>query len=138
MFLDGLLQKKGILIIMLAIAVLCGLSPANSIAMPVDSQTAISPSQQAMHIEKIQGFLNKSMVQNRLAELGLSKESAMRYVSAMDEAQLAKLSNKIESIDKAGDGTLVVVVLLLIIFVFLYMTDSRIKLEPRRGSKKSR
>ncbi|MCK4993753.1 MAG: PA2779 family protein [Candidatus Omnitrophica bacterium] len=138
MFLERLLEKKGILMLMLAIAMLCGISPANSIAMPIDSQIVVSSSQQVVHIAKIQNFLNKSMVQNRLAKLGLSKESAMQYISTMDEAQLAKLSTRIESIDKAGDGTLVVVIILLIAFIFLYMTDSMIKLEPRRGSKSTR
>ena len=60
MFLEGLLRRKGILMLMLAIAMLCGISPANAIAMPIDSQVAVSSSQQAMHIEKIQNFLNKS------------------------------------------------------------------------------
>lgn len=139
MFLDRLLNKKGILMLMLAIAMLCGISPANSIAMPVNSQVGISSSQQAMHLEKIQSFLNKTIVRNRLAKLGLSSESAMQYVSAMDEAQLMKLSSKVESIDKAsGDGIVILLVILLIAFIVLYMTDYKLKLEPRRGSKKSR
>ena len=133
MFLEGLLKRKGILMLMLTIAMLCGISPSNAIAMPVDSQVVVSSSQHAMHIEKIQSFLNQSMVQNRLAKLGLSKESAMRYVSKMDEAQLAKLSGRIDSIDKAsGDATVVLLVILLIVLCVLYFTDYSIKLEPRR------
>ncbi len=136
MFLEGLLRRKGILMLMLAIAMLCGISPANAIAMPVDSQIAVSSSQQVMHIEKIQSFLNKSMVQNRLAKLGLSKESAMQYVSKMDEAQLAKLSGRIDSIDKAsGDATVILLVILLIALCALYFTDYKLKLEPRRNKK---
>lgn len=121
---------------MLAIAMLCGISPANVIAMPVDSQIAVSSSQQAMHIQKIQSFLNKSLVQNRLAKLGLSKESAMQYVSTMDEAQLAKLSEKVDSIDKASDsGMVLLLVILLIVLFVLYFTDYKVKLEPRRNKK---
>jgi len=137
MFLERLLKRKGILMLMLAMAMLCGISPANSIAMPVNSQMGISSSQQALQIDKIQNFLNKSMVRSRLSKLGLSNESAMQYVSQMDEAQLMKLSGKIDSIDKAsGNGLVVLLVILLIAFIFLYMTDSKLKLEPRRGSKK--
>ncbi len=133
MFLEELLKRKGILVLMLAIAMICGISPANAIAMPVDSQIAVSSSQKAMHIEKIQSFLNQSLVQNRLAKLGLSKESAMQYVSKMDEARLAKLAGRIDSIDKAsGDGTVILLVILLIVLCVLYFTDYRVKLEPRR------
>lgn len=137
MFLEGLLRRKGILMLMLAVAVLCGISPANSIAMPIDSKAAISSSQQAMHMERIQNFLNKSMVQNRLSKLGLSKESAMQYVSKMDEAQLAKLSGKIDSIDKgSGDFTVILLVIVLIAVFVLYFTDYKLKLEPRRPKSK--
>ena len=137
MFLERLLKRKGILMLMLAMAMLCGISPANSIAMPVNSQMGISSSQQALQIDKIQNFLNKSMVRSRLSKLGLSNESAMQYVSQMDEAQLMNLSGKIDSINKAsGNGLVVLLVILLIAFIFLYMTDSKLKLEPRRGSKK--
>ena len=136
MFLERLLRRKGILILMLAVAVLCGISPANAIAMPIDSQIAVSSSQYVMHIEKIQSFLNKSLVQSRLSKLGLSKESAMQYVSKMDEAQLAKLSGKIDSIDKAsGDGVVILLMILLIALFVLYLTDYKVKLEPRRGKK---
>ena len=133
MFFEGLLRRKGILMLMLGVAMFCGISPGNVLAMPVDSQITVHASTQNMHLEKIQSFLNKSMVQNRLAKLGLSKESAMQYVSKMDENQLAKLSGQIDTIDKAaGDGMLVLVVIVLIAICVLYFTDYKLKLEPRR------
>ncbi len=133
MFLEGLLKRKGIFMLMLAVAVLCGISPANAVAMPVDSQITVSSTQQALYIEKIQSFLNKSVVQKKLARMGLSKESAMQYVSNMDEAQLAKLSGKIDSIQKAsGDGIVILLVIMLIVLCVLYFTDYKVKLEPRR------
>lgn len=133
MFLEGLLKRKGILTVMLAIAILCGISPANSIAMPVESQVSLNASQQSLHLEKIQDFLNKAAVSKRLAKLGLNKEQTMQYVQSLDDAQLAKLSKRIDTIDKAsGNGAVILLAILLIAIFALYITDYKVKLEPRR------
>lgn len=138
MFLEGLLKQKGILKLMLAIALICGISPVNSIAMPIDSQIIVhSNTAQSIYLEKVQDFLNKDIVQNRLSKLGLNPEDAQLYVSQLDQAQLEKLANKVDSVEAAGNtGIVVLLIVLLIAMCVLYFADYGLKLEPRNKSKK--
>lgn len=136
MFFQALLKRKGILILMLGLAIFCGITPKNGLTMPIDSQIVLQNSADSIHLEKIQSFLNKSLVQNRLAKLGLSKESAMQYVSQMDERQLAELAKKIDSVESgAGSGMVILLIILLIALAALYFADYKVKLEPRRKGK---
>jgi hypothetical protein len=138
MFLESLLKQKGILKLMLAIALICGFSPANAIAMPIDSQLVVqSTLNQSVYLEKVENFLNKDIVQQRLAKLGLSKQDAQKYVNQLNDAQLEKLAKKVDSVEAAGDsGIVILMLLMLIVMCVLYFSDYGLKLEPRRSSKK--
>lgn len=138
MFLESLLKQKGILKLMLGIALVCGFSPANAIAMPIDSQLVVqSTAGQSIYLEKVQNFLNKEIVQQRLAKLGLSKADAQHYVNQLDEVQLQKLAKKADAVEAAGDaGIVILLVLLLIAVSVLYFADYGLKLEPRGKNKK--
>ncbi|MBU1086461.1 MAG: PA2779 family protein [Candidatus Omnitrophica bacterium] len=138
MFLESLLNQKGILKLMLAIALICGVSPANSVAMPIDSQVIVQSSAgQSLYLEKVQSFLNKDIVQKRLSKIGLNKEDAQLYVSQLDAVQLERLANKVDTIESAGNtGVVILLVLLLIAMCVLYFADYGLKLEPRRKNKK--
>ncbi|MFH1062464.1 MAG: PA2779 family protein [Candidatus Omnitrophota bacterium] len=132
------IETKGILTLMLGIALIGGFSPANAIAMPIDSQLVVqSTANQSIYLEKVQNFLNKEIVQQRLAKLGLSKEDAQQYVNQLDEVQLQKLAKKVDTLEAAGDSGVVILLVLLLIAVFiLYFADYGLKLEPRRKNKK--
>jgi hypothetical protein len=134
MFFERLLNQKGILTLMLAIALVCGISPAHAIAMPVDSQLVVGAANaQSLNLEKVQNFLNKDIVQKRLSKLGLSREEANNYVSRLNEVQLQKLAKKVDTIESAGgDGLVIFLVILLIAVCILYFADYGLKLEPRR------
>jgi len=135
MFLEGLLRRKGILTLMVGIALLCGIAPANGLAMPIDSQPLIqSAPAQSAYLEKVQTFLDKEIVQTRLSKLGLSTEAAKRYISRLDQTQLKRLSQRIDSVEAGGDGATAIIallVILLIVMSVLYFADYRVKLEPR-------
>jgi len=134
MFFERLLKKKGILTLMLSVAVLCGISPGNAIAMPVSSQVGLSDTAALANMEKIRSFLNRAIVQKKLAQLGLSKESAMEYLSKMDSADLARLAERVDTLNKgSGDGIVVLLVILLIAVCVLYFMDYKVKIEPRRN-----
>lgn len=134
MFLEGLLKQKGIFRLMLGIALICGMSPANAIAMPIDSQLIIqSQSNQSINLEKVQNFFNKDIVQKRLSKLGLSQEDTQQYISQLDEVQLQKLAKKADTVEAAGgSGLIILLVIILIGVCVLYFADYGFKLEPRR------
>ena len=135
MFFERLLKRKGILILMLSLAILCGIAPGNTLAMPIDSQMALQAPAAGIQLEKIQSFLNKGIVQKRLAKLGLSKESAMRYVSKLDETQLAKLAEQVDNIEAGADTGFILLIIVLIALCVLYFADYKVKLEPRHKSR---
>ncbi len=138
MFFERLLKQKGIFRLMLAIAMICGISPANSMAMPIGSQVIVqSTVNQSIYLEKVQNFLNKDIVQKRLSKLGLSSDDAQLYVSQLDQVQLEKLAKKVDIVESAGNtGIVVLLVLLLIAMCVLYFADYGFKLEPRSKHKR--
>ena len=133
MSIKNLLQYKCVFKIMLGIAVLFGALPQVSIAMPVDSQAAFQSELAAdVYMQKIQSFLNKQVVQKRLAKMGISSEQINDYVNSMDEPQLKQLASRIDTVEAGADGAVVVLLVLLLIFIaVLYFTDYGVKLEPR-------
>ena len=132
MFLESLLKHKGILRLMLAIALICGISPAHAVAMPVGSQLVVQTSANSIYLEKVQKFFSRDIVQNRLSKLGLTKEDAQEYVAKLSDAQLETLAKKVDTIEAAGDsGVVILLVVLLIAVCWLYFSDYRLKLEPR-------
>ncbi|MBU1045045.1 MAG: PA2779 family protein [Candidatus Omnitrophica bacterium] len=135
---QSLLKIKGVLRLMLVLAMLCGISPANSIAMPIDSQLVIQSSAgQNIYLEKVENFLNQDIVQKRLSKIGMSKEDAQIYVSQLDSVQLERLAKKVDTIESAGNtGVVILLVLVLIAMCVLYFADYSLKLEPRRNNNK--
>ncbi len=133
MSLERLLKQKGILGLMLAIAIICGMAPQNVGAMPVGSQPVVYQSAaQSIYLEKIQGFLNQEVVKQRLSKLGMSEEAVTAYITKLDEPKLAQLASKIDTLESAGSDALgIVLILALLFFTVLYFTEYRLKLEPR-------
>jgi len=134
MFLTKLLKKKYVLNLMLFIALVCGAGPRICFAMPVNSHTSLNTviNRDDCYLEKVQNFLQKDIVQKKLAKLGLSKTAIDQYINNLDKVELQNLARKVGHLDSAGDSGLVVVLFLLLIVVsFLYFSDYAIKLEPR-------
>ncbi|MFH1459915.1 MAG: PA2779 family protein [Candidatus Omnitrophota bacterium] len=132
--LGALLKRKGILKLMLTLAVLCGISPGNCLAMPVDSQITLqSTSTQSLYAEKIQSFLNQEIIQKKLSKMGLTPEATAEYISQLDSGQIQNLAARIETIESAGNsGITVLLVILLVAMCVLYFADYGFKLQPRR------
>jgi len=133
MFLEGLLRRKGILSLMLAMAILFGMAPQTAMAMPVDSQLIVHQSAaRGMYIEKVQSFLNKEIVQNRLSKLGMNEQAVSEYIGQLDDARLEQLAKRVDTINAAGDtGVVILLVVLLVMVCVMYFADYRIKLVPR-------
>ena len=134
MIFKGMLRKKGVYFFMFGAALVLGCLPVNAFAMPVDSVSG-GAGLSAAHrsdLETITKFLEEEAVVERLAKLGLSASEIESRLDTMDEYQVHKLAGKIDSVQKAGSGTGLVIGLLicLLIFIgFLYVTDRSVKIE---------
>ena len=73
MFLEGLLRRKGILGLMLAVALFCGIAPSNGLAMPVNSQIGFTAGHQTMTMQKIQSFFSRTLVQKKIGKVGIKQ-----------------------------------------------------------------
>ncbi len=133
MSIQDLLRYKCVFKIMLAIALLLGAVPQVSIAMPVSSQAAFhSELASNVYMQKIQSFLDRQIVQKKLAKMGISPKDIYAYLNNMPHSQLKQLAAKVDTVKSGGDGGLVIVLmLLLIVMAVLYFTDYGLKLEPR-------
>ena len=116
---------------MFALGLILGCLPINAFALPVSSSAKVITAAYRADQDAVSAFLEKEVVVERLAKLGLSADEIKTSLSTMDEHQLHQMAQKIETLDKAGGGAGVVVILLVILLIailFLYMTDRKVKL----------
>jgi hypothetical protein len=116
---------------MFTLGLILGCLPTNAFALPVASSAKIVSAAYRADLEKVNNFLEEEIVVERLAKLGLSAEEVKASLGDLDEYQLHQVSQKLESLDKAGSGAgvaLILVVILLIAVLFLYATDRKVKL----------
>lgn len=135
---EKLLKQKLVFGLMLSLAILCGIAPQCAIAMPMDSQVSLyDGALKTAYLEKARNFFNSALVKNKLAKLGLSEKTIDGYLSGIDESGLKQLAGKIDTVESAGDTTVILILMLLLILVsVLYFNDYALKVEPRHKTKK--
>ena len=90
-----------------------GLSPSEVIAM---SQT-----DRASDMEKIQKVLEMKMVRERLSQLGLSEDEIQQRLHALSDQQMHKLALQVDDIKAGGDLDVVIALLVIAILVVLIL-----------------
>ena len=116
---------------MFILGLMLGCLPINAFALPVSSSAKVITAAYRADQAAVSAFLEKEVVVEKLAKLGLSADEIKTSLSTMDEHQLHQMAQKVETLDKAGGGAGVVVILLVILLIailFLYMTDRKVKL----------
>lgn len=113
-----------------------GLSPSEGLAMLAPSSAMVSASgaepQRAADLQKIQSVLETKVVQQRLADYGLSQDEINARLNQLSDAQLHQMATQVDAMIPAGDGGLGIVIALLVIailaIVLVYLLDHRIQI----------
>ena len=113
-----------------------GLFPSEGRAMlaPPSATASESGTEQnrAADLQKIQSVLETKVVQQRLADYGLSQDEINTRVNQLSDAQLHQLATQVDAMIPAGDGGLGIVIALLVIailaIVLVYLLDHRIQI----------
>jgi hypothetical protein len=83
----------------------------------------------AEDLARLQSLLERKVVAQRLADLGLSAEEIRARLEALDDARLHELAERMDGLLPAGDAGAVVValaVIVLIVVLILYLMDRKI------------
>jgi len=131
MFFKKIFEQKHVYIFMFTLGLFLGCLPINAFALPVSSSAKVITAAYRADQAAVSAFLEKEVVVERLAKLGLSADEIKASLSTMDEHQLHQMAQKVETLDKAGSGVGIAVILLVIVLIailFLYMTDRKVKL----------
>ena len=137
---NGLLKHKGILRVMLALAIFMGLSPQIAPAMPVDSYgVSAATSAREAYISHIQKVLDSETALAKLRAMGLHRESLEQGLARLSDTQLQQLAARAEAVTSGGDsGIIFVLLLIIIVLAILYIADYQMKIEPRDHSSSSK
>ena len=95
--------------------------------------TALAAAEQAPgraeDLARLQSLLERKVVAQRLADLGLSAEEIRARLNALDDARLHELAERMDGLLPAGDAGAVVVALLvvvLLVVLIFYLMDRKI------------
>ncbi len=95
--------------------------------------TALAAAEQAPgraeDLARLQSLLERKVVAQRLADLGLSAEEIRARLEALDDARLHELAERMDGLLPAGDAGAVVVALLvvvLLVVLIFYLMDRKI------------
>lgn len=95
--------------------------------------TALAAAEQAPgraeDLARLQSLLERKVVAQRLADLGLSAEEIRARLEALDDARLHELAERMDGLLPAGDAGAVVVALLvvvLLVVLIFYLMDKKI------------
>jgi hypothetical protein len=104
-------------------------APVPAEAAPVPTALALAAPDRAAGLTAIQGFLERKVVRQRLADLGLSAEEIQGRLPQMTDEQIHAVASRLEGLQAGGDGLGIVIgvlLIVLIIIVILKITDTRI------------
>ena len=113
-------------------SLILGMVPSDSFALfvPTDLQSGLDSGIDRMgDLAKIQGFLEKKIVTQRLLDLGLSTEEVYARLKNMSDEQIHEISMHIDDIKSGGDGLGIIVTLLVIailVIVILQLTGHKV------------
>jgi hypothetical protein len=118
----------------------CYLAAATALfgALPREAAAALAPTTlaaaeqaagRAEDLARLQGLLERKIVQQRLADLGFSAEEIRARLEALDDQRLHELAARVDGLVPAGDAGSVLValaVIVLLVILILYLMDRKI------------
>ncbi len=110
-----------------------GMYPPDTAAMLAPALSPATESSSASYrvadLHKIQTVLESKVVQQRLADFGLTPEEINTRLASLSDEQLHQLATNVEAIIPAGDGLGIVIALLVIAIlavILIYLLNHRI------------
>lgn len=103
--------------------------PAPAAAAPAPTHLALAAPDRAAGLTAIQALLERKVVRQRLADLGLSPEEIQARLPELTDAQVHGLASRIEGLQAGGDGlgiAIGILLVVLIVIVILKITDTKI------------
>ncbi len=86
-------------------------------AQMISTTTLVNDLTRAQTEQKLQEFLSRSDVRQKLVEKGLSPEEASLRLASLSETELRQLSNQVDQAHAGGDILIAILVVVLIIFL---------------------
>ena len=103
--------------------------PVPAEAAPAPTHLTLAAADRAAGLTTIQTFLERKVVRQRLADLGVSPEEIQARLPEMTDEQMHAVASRIEGLQAGGDGLGIVIgilLLVLIIIVILKVTDTKV------------
>ena len=97
-------------------------------AAPAPTHLVLAAPDRAAGLTAVQAFLERKVVRQRLADLGLSPEEIQARLPEMTDEQMHAMASRIDGLQAGGELGLVIgiLVVVLIIIVILKLTDTKI------------
>ena len=93
--------------------------PSPSSAMFITSGAGDNVADSMGDMAKVQTFLELKLVQQRLADFGLTAEEVSSRLNQLSQDQLHQIATHIDEIDYGGDSALGVIITLLVIVILV-------------------
>lgn len=94
----------------------------SAIAATIETQTVVQTLDREAAVSRIQAQLSRDDVRKALEELGVSPVQAKARVSALTDAEVAKVDRELARLPAAGDGGWILLVIVLTVLVVLFAT----------------
>lgn len=106
---------------------------ARAMLAPATTSAAVSDPSRIEDLQKIQHVLENKIVQQRLADYGLTPEEIQARLTRLSDAQLHHMAVQIDALMPGGDGGLGIVIALLVIailaVILIYLLGHRIEVK---------
>ena len=93
---------------------------------------ALSPTERAQDLQKLQKFLETKMARERLKDLGFTPEEIQRKLGDLSDPQVHQMALHMDEMKVAGDGAAIFIVVFLIailVVLIIYATGHKIVLK---------
>jgi len=111
--------------IVVAVTVACFLGlglQSTASASVIGMQDYLSAETRASHLAGINAALSRADVQAELVSLGVDPADAVARVAALSDAELAQVSQELQTLPAGGDGLLTVIGIVFIVLLILELT----------------
>ena len=119
------------------IACMIGL-PIQLRAGPIGTDAVVTAAQAHAARDAVNGFLHRAEVAGQLRLLGLTAQAANERVSAMTDAEVARLAGQVENLPAGanGGGLGFVLVVLFLMWRFFWDPELQVKEAPKKAAPK--
>jgi len=112
-----------------------GITPRVEAGIAPSEVVAMTQTDRATDIEKIQKVLEMKMVRERLEQLGFTQEEIQGKLSGLSNAQMHQLALQIDDITVGGDGAgavlFILIVILLVVLIVRLLTPRTVVVKEK-------